>query len=63
MRKTSKELFYQKGSRLQRWLWRRRVRRAWKQGDGDIGQFLGNVGYERARGFLPHDILEQNFSV
>lgn len=58
MRKTSKQLSFATGSGLQKIIWTWRLRRAWKQSGGDLGQFYGNVGYYRARGFLPHDILE-----
>lgn len=58
MRKTSKELSFEKGSRFQQWLWAWRLRRCWKWAEKDLGQFYGNVGYYRARGKLPHDILK-----
>lgn len=39
------------------WAWR--VRRCWKQAEGDYGQFLSNIGFFRACGTLPHDILQR----
>jgi len=40
-------------------LWGLRVRRCWKQAEGDYGQFLGNIGCYIAYGKLPPDILER----
>jgi len=40
------------------WLWAWRIKRLWKR-ENTVGQFLSEVGYYQARGWLPQDILER----
>lgn len=40
-------------TRWQKFKWRRRIRKAWKMAEGDLGQFYSILGYYIACGYLP----------
>lgn len=39
-------------------VWAYRVKKCWRQAEGDYGQFLSNIGCDIAYGKLPRDILK-----
>jgi len=40
-------------------IWAYRVKKCWRQAEGDYGQFLSNIGCNIAYGKLPRDILKR----
>lgn len=40
-------------------VWAYRVKKCWREAEGDYGQFLGNIGCNIAYGKLPRDILKR----